>query len=1015
MPGDMQSIENLIGSSGGSSANDNDDTNPATKFAKKQKEIKIKEIERTTKQAADNAGLPYINLFGFPISPEAISLISEEESVRLNAVCFYYDGSNVRLGTVDMPGEEIVGRLNELCEKYFCQGAIYLISKVSFDYAIDFYKNLPKIIKSVDGVEIKEADLIKFEAEIVDYQALNEKINKVNISDVVTLLIAIAMKSGSSDIHIEAEEHGIVFRLRIDGVLQEVAVIEKEKWKKIISRMKLMSHVKLNVEGKPQDGRFTIYLTADKIDVRCSFLPTSYGESVVMRLLRSSSVSLPFEALGLRPEQFSILDREIKKPNGLILTTGPTGSGKTTTLYAVLNKLNTKDIKIITLEDPVEYKLKGINQSQVDASKDYTFSKGLRSILRQDPDVVMVGEMRDYETAEIAVQASLTGHLVLSTLHTNDAAGVIPRLIDMGVKPFFLVPSINCIVGQRLVRKICPQCRIEHVLTEEEEHVAKKILAVISPKSGVEVPVNLPKIYKAGPGCDFCSGTGYKGRIGIYEIFTMDNNIKELTMNGAPAFKILEQAIENGMITMLQDGVLKCLEGLTDLEEVYRVIGKFDYIDALYDIVVSNTIGRGITISQVEMAKGEELSKSLPSIGPALAIVPTNQMMGLTVAAALKIGAGDIHIDPTEKGVRIRFRIDGILHDIVDLGKEHYIPLMSQIKTLAGFALNVKKATYDGRFAIFPEAQAKMDCRLSIISGAYGETVVIRILSSQASALEMTGLGIRSSSLAALNNSIHKTKGVIITTGPTGSGKTTTLYSLLNALNNPDVKIITIEDPIEYHLEGAMQTQIDTEHGYTFAVALRSLMRQNPNIIMIGEIRDEETAKITIEAAQTGHLVLSTIHANSAAGAIARFVGLGVDRQALASSMECSIGQRLVRQICPYCKIEDKLSVDMTTEVQKILAQISPKSGIEIPKVLNFYKGTGCEKCSNIGYKGRLGIYEVIVMSHDIQKVIQGQEVTDSEIEQSAMENGTVLMLQDGILKALSGETTVEEVFRVAK
>lgn len=1011
---DNLSIENLISSSG-ENVDPTDDISPAGKFAKRQREIKIKEIERATKAAADNTGLPYINLFGFPISPEAIALLTEDESVRLRMVCFYYDGRNLRLGTSVMPNDDILRAMNQLCEKYFCQGAIYLISPVSFDYAINFYKSLPKIIKSVDGVEIKESDLKKFESEITDIRLLNESINRVNISDVVTLIIAIAMKSHSSDIHIEAEEHGIVFRLRIDGVLQEMAVIEKDKWKKIISRMKLMARVKLNVEGKPQDGRFTIYLTNDKIDVRCSFLPTSYGESVVMRLLRSSSVGLPFDDLGLRPQQFEILNREIDKPNGLILTTGPTGSGKTTTLYAILNKLNTKDTKIITLEDPVEYKLKGINQSQIDMAKDYTFAKGLRSILRQDPDIVMVGEMRDFETAEIAVQASLTGHLVLSTLHTNDAAGVIPRLIDMGVKPFFLVPSINCIIGQRLVRKICPHCRQEHILTEEEEHVAKKILSVISPKAGIDVPVNLPKIYKTGEGCEHCHGTGYRGRVGIYEIFTMDNNIKELTMNGAPAFKILEQAIENGMITMLQDGVLKCLESTTSLEEVYRVIGKFDYIDALYDIVVSNTIGRGIKISQAEMARGEVLSKDLSVIGAEITKVPTSQVMGLVVAAALKINAGDIHVDPTEQGVRIRFRIDGILHDIVELGKEHYIPLLSQIKTLAGFALNVKKATYDGRFAIFPESGDKMDCRISIISGAYGETVVIRILSSQAAALEMKNLGIRSVSLRAMQNSIQKTKGVIITTGPTGSGKTTTLYSVLNALNNPDVKIITIEDPIEYHLEGVMQTQIDVEHGYTFAAALRSLMRQNPNIIMVGEIRDEETAKITIEAAQTGHLVLSTIHANSAAGAIARFVGLGVDRQALASSMECSIGQRLVRQICPYCKVEDSLPADKLDEVKKILGGISDKSGITIPTELKFYKGTGCQQCSNIGYKGRLGIYEVINMTPEMQKIIQGAEVTDSEIEKSAMASGTVLMLQDGILKALNGETTVEEVFRVAK
>jgi type II secretory ATPase GspE/PulE/Tfp pilus assembly ATPase PilB-like protein len=354
--------------------------------------------------------------------------------------------------------------------------------------------------------------------------------------------------------------------------LQEAAVVNRDKWKKIISRLKILARVKINIENKPQDGRYTIYLKNKKIDVRCSFLPTAFGESVAMRVLDSSEASLDLETLGVRPEIMPILKREIAKPNGLILTTGPTGSGKTTTLYAVINKLNLPGTKIITLEDPIEYQLKGINQSQVDEKRGYTFSDGLRSILRQDPNIVMVGEIRDLETAEIAVQASLTGHLVLSTLHTNDAAGVIPRLIDIGVKPYFLVPSINAVVGQRLVRKLCPYCRAKHILNTEELEQVNKILAVISPKAGINVPANLPEIYKAGSGCEKCNFTGYKGRLGIYEVFTMNDNIKQLTIDKAPSFKILQQAIENGMITMLQDGVLKVLDGMTSLDEVYRVI-----------------------------------------------------------------------------------------------------------------------------------------------------------------------------------------------------------------------------------------------------------------------------------------------------------------------------------------------------------------------------------------------------------------------------------------------------------
>jgi type IV pilus assembly protein PilB len=1009
MSGNIQSIEDLINASRGKI---NDDQSAQAKFAVKQKDLEIKEKEKKAKLTAATLGLPYIDLFGFPISPEGLGLIEEEESARLKAICFYYDGQSFRLATTE-PSEEIRELFETIKAERFCEGQIYFTSERGFNYALDMYRMLPKVDKTPHGVSINPEDLKRFENEIKDFRSLNGIINKVNISDVVTLIIATALKIGTSDIHIEAEERGVVVRLRVDGMLQEAAVIDSDKWKRIIARMKLLAKVKLNITGKPQDGRYTIFMPTEKIAVRSSFLPTSFGESVVMRLLRSSAVGLPFEALGLTTRAFEILKQEIEKPNGLILTTGPTGSGKTTTLYAILNKLNQPGVKIITLEDPIEYQLAGINQSQVDSGAGYTFANGLRSILRQDPNIVMVGEIRDLETAEISVQASLTGHLVLSTLHTNDAAGVIPRLIDMGVKPYFLTPSINAVIGQRLVRKLCPHCRVEHVLTEEEAERVGKILAVISPNAGVDIPAELPKLYKPGAGCEKCNA-GYKGRIGIYEIFTLSNDLKELTSQGAPAFKILEKAIENGMVTMLQDGVLKAMGGLTDLEEVYRVIGKFDYIDALYDVVVSQTIGRGLKIAIDQEAKAMELAKDITLVGEFLKSVSTKDMLNYIMSLAAKISAGDVHVDPKEHGVKIRFRIDGVMTDIVELSKEHYIPLISNIKNMAGFSMSEKRATYDGRFAIFMGKQ-KMDCRVSIISGGYGETAVIRLLSSDAGALDMDNLGIRSSALASLKESMSKTKGMIVTTGPTGSGKTTTLYSVLGKLNNPNVKIITIEDPIEYHMEGIMQTQIDVAGGYTFAAALRSLLRQNPNIIMVGEIRDDETAKTAVEAAMTGHLMLSTIHTNSAAGAIARFVGLGVERQALSSALECVVGQRLVRRICKHCKEEYLPEAPMLEEIKKTLSALKINNEIHIPSELKFFRGKGCAECGGLGYKGRIGLYEVIRMTPNVQKVIQQENITDAEIEAAAVAEGTVLMIHDGLLKALEGETTIEEIFRTAK
>ena len=999
---DLASIENLINPT-------DDEESVAGRFAKKQDEIKLKEIEKQTQASAQLLGLDYVNLAGFPISPEALSLIQEECAKELGAICFYYDGGNIRLGCLE-PTAEVKTELAELTKQYFAESKLYLISRTSLDLALAAYKSLPKIKKYESGLEINQESLEKFKEAISNYKNLNEKINEVNVSDIITLILATAIKVGASDIHIETEESTVAIRIRIDGVLQEAASVSREKWSKIVARLKILARVKINITDKPQDGRYTIYLKDNKIDVRCSFLPTAYGESVVMRLLSSSVSALDFEQLGIRPEILPLLKREIAKPNGMILTTGPTGSGKTTTLYAVLNKLNQPGTKIITLEDPIEYQLKGINQSQVDNKRGYTFSDGLRSILRQDPNIVMVGEIRDLETAEISVQASLTGHLVLSTLHTNDAAGVIPRLIDIGVKPYFLVPSINAVIGQRLVRCLCPDCRQEKILTPEESEQVNKILAVISPKAGIDVPASLPKIFQAGNGCQKCNFTGYKGRSGIYEIFTMNDRIKQLTMDSAPSFKILQQAVEDGMITMLQDGVLKVLEGITSLDEVYRVVGNFDYVNDLYDIVISQTVGRGITISPEQAAKAQELDRDLTKVSTAAKEIPSSELVSLIMSLGAVSEAGDIHIEPTENSVKVRFRIDGVLHDILDLPKTSYLPLLSEIKILAGTPTNVKRATFDGRFSVYLPDH-KIDCRLSIIAGGYGETIVIRLLSSSAANLDMAKLGITSTAFGSLQLAMTKTRGIIITTGPTGSGKTTTLYSILNKLNKPDVKIITVEDPIEYQLPGIMQTQIDEEHGYTFASAMRSLLRQNPNIMMIGEIRDEETAKIAIEASLTGHLVLSTIHANSAAGAISRLAGLNLDRQTLANSIEFTIGQRLVRRLCPYCK---KLAATDPADLQKakdILGQIN-NPAVKIPDNLTFYEPVGCDKCGQIGYKGRLGLYETIAITPDIQKIIQLPAVTDYDIETAAIKNGTVTMIQDGIIKALNGETSLSEIFK---
>lgn len=537
----------------------------------KLSEIKIKEIETEVANRARRLGLPYINLVNFPIAPEALSLIPKEDAQRYQLICFYRTEREAKLASPNPESQFLAEFVSQLEAAHDLRTELYLISENSFNVAYKLYATLPKISKLVKGVEITEADLNRLRDRVKTFQDLNREIQKVSISDLLTLIIASAIQSRSSDIHIEAEETDVKVRFRIDGVLIDVASINKKFWPRVVSRIKLLAGLKINITNRPQDGRFTIYLTNDKIDVRVSCLPTAFGESVVMRLLRSTAAGLAFEDLGLRGRSFDQLKREIERPNGMIITTGPTGSGKTTTLYAILNKLNTPETKIITLEDPIEYQLPGINQSQVDYSKGYTFAKGLRSILRQDPDVIMVGEIRDTETAEIAIQSALTGHLVVSTLHTNDAAGAIPRFLSMGVKPYLLAPALNAIIGQRLVRRICQKCKKETSLPSELLERVKKILKEIPESSKEKVDLENLKFY-SGQGCPECQGLGYKGQIGIYEILLVTPEIEKNIVSGEVSeYQMRQLAKEQGMITMVQDGLLKALDGITTVEEVFRV------------------------------------------------------------------------------------------------------------------------------------------------------------------------------------------------------------------------------------------------------------------------------------------------------------------------------------------------------------------------------------------------------------------------------------------------------------
>jgi type IV pilus assembly protein PilB len=540
------------------------------KFSKKMKEIDIKSKEEETQSAAAVAGLPFIDLSAFPVASEALRVIPEEIARQNKVVCFFFLSDEMRLGCVEY-NDEIKEMAYQLGERHHANTKIYIISENSLEKVLKLYANLPVVKPVTKDINITDEELDKFKEGVMDFRSLESQFKNVSISDILTLMIASALKVNSSDIHVEAEEKGIVVRYRIDGILHDVATLPKEEWKKFISRIKLLAALKINITDRPQDGRVTLVLSSGTLDVRVSTMPTVHGESVVMRILHSGSKGVTYDELGLRGEAYERLKKEVERPNGMIITTGPTGSGKTTTLYAILRTLNKPGVKIITLEDPVEIKMEGINQSQVDPSRDYTFAKGLRSILRQDPDICMVGEIRDLETAEIAIQAALTGHLMLSTIHTNSASGAIPRFLSMGVKPFLLAPALNSIIGQRLVRRVCPKCIEEDKLAPEVFDKVVQLFESLPEAEKKNIDLKKLHFYK-GKGCEACSGLGYKGRIGIYEIFTMSKEVEQVILSSEVSeYVIQELAVKNGMVTMVQDGLLKALDKITTVEEVFRV------------------------------------------------------------------------------------------------------------------------------------------------------------------------------------------------------------------------------------------------------------------------------------------------------------------------------------------------------------------------------------------------------------------------------------------------------------
>jgi len=409
--------------------------------------------------------------------------------------------------------------------------------------------------KMVQDLESYQSDDQVF-TELEDLQDLMDVTNEAPIIRLVNVVLTQALRRLASDIHIEPYEKEIKVRFRIDGILYEIFSLPKRFQAHIVSRLKVMANLDIAEKRLPQDGRIKIKVANKTVDIRISVIPMAYGERIVLRLLDKSISILGLAEMGMAQKRLEIFEKLINKNTGILLVTGPTGSGKTTTLYAALNRINSMEKNIITIEDPIEYELKGVGQIQVNPKTELTFARGLRSVLRHDPDIIMVGEIRDLETVEIAIQASLTGHLVFSTLHTNDATGALTRLVDMGVEPFLIASSLLAVLAQRLVRRICPDCK-------EPFH----------PEEATLEELGLPKdqVFYHGRGCEACMQSGYRGRSGIFELLVMDNDTRHLLTSGADSVKMKDMAVRNGMATLFEDGLLKVKTGLTTLNEVLRV------------------------------------------------------------------------------------------------------------------------------------------------------------------------------------------------------------------------------------------------------------------------------------------------------------------------------------------------------------------------------------------------------------------------------------------------------------
>jgi len=533
--------------------------------------------EKLAGQKAKQFNLPYVNLVGYPFEPSALQVMPEDLAKKYEVVSYQRNNNQVRVATPSPENPALVPFLKQIATSTNLDFVPAVCSKTSYDFAIKQFEFIEPEPPTLEKLNIGQDIIGDAEGQLKGLAGIAAQIRGVSTSKMLEMIFGGAINLEASDVHIEPEEKEVRVRYRIDGVLQDVVKIPAEVFHQVANRIKYLSKMRLDTQNKAQDGRFDIAVSNKPVDVRVSAIPGAWGEVFVMRLLDQSGKNMSLEDLGFSPAIRAKIDKAIAKPHGVLLNTGPTGSGKTTTLYAMIQKLNKPQVKIVTIEDPIEYRIAGIDQTQVKKSANYTFANALKSVLRQDPDIIMVGEIRDTDTGETAMQAALTGHLVLSTLHTNSAPSSIPRLLDMGIAPFLLSGSINLIMAQRLVRKICTVC---HGNGKKQETPLRQGFAGQArnkqiPNSNNQTDASLltSNSYTSEPAssCATCNGTGYKGRIAIAEIMEITPKIEQLIQKKASVSDFERAARADGMVPMHEDGMDKVRAGITSKEEVMRV------------------------------------------------------------------------------------------------------------------------------------------------------------------------------------------------------------------------------------------------------------------------------------------------------------------------------------------------------------------------------------------------------------------------------------------------------------